>query len=295
MNTLFKYFFAIIFVLTTCNFSYGQKQTKKVFLFAGQSNMEGRADADKISKEDFKRLEAVKNRITFYYNKAKATPLKITTPKKYVQKKFGLTNSFGPELFFGIELAEKYPNEEFIFIKRSQGGTSLYGCWNPDWTVAKATLMEEEEQPKLYYDFIELTHKVLDAMPKSAYQIAGMLWVQGEADSSKKRGVLPAETYGDNLENLIKSVRKEFEIKKMPFIMFQVGNTMVGEGMNSVANKDEQVVLIPQINNKKSEHYYPKNPAPLGHYVTESMKKIGTNFFKTYQIYFASTYLELKQ
>ena len=42
-------------------------------------------------------------------------------------------------------MAEKYPNDEFIFIKRSVGGTSLYGCWNPDWTYEKANQMNYNE------------------------------------------------------------------------------------------------------------------------------------------------------
>ena len=35
------------------------------------------------------------------------------------------------------------------------------------------------------------------------YEIVGMLWVQGEADSGvKKYGPIPASSYGENLSNL---------------------------------------------------------------------------------------------
>lgn len=265
--------------------------TKKVFLFAGQSNMEGRADADKIPLEDVERLEAVKHRIQFYYNSEPVSPLKVTTGSTYVQKKFSLTNVFGPELFFGIELAEAYPNEEFIFIKRSKGGTSLYGAWNPNWTEEKAALTNELKIPKLYSEFISLSRSVLDSMPKNAYEICGMLWVQGEADTNTKRGLQPSESYGDNLTTLIHSVREEFELPEMPFLLFQVGGGKVVEGMLKVAENDTYVGMIPQSSDKKSKDYYPKNPSPLGHYVTNSMKRIGTEFFSLYQELYVNEYL----
>jgi hypothetical protein len=271
--------------------AYGQK-TKKVFFLAGQSNMEGRADADKISNDDIARLEAVKDRIQFYYNDKKESPLQTTTPPKYIQKKFSLKKVFGPELFFGIAMAEKYPNEEFIFIKRSQGGTSLYGCWNPEWKKEKAALMNELKQPKLYFEFLDLVHKTLDPLPASSYQVCGMLWVQGESDSGKKRGLLPSETYGSNLGKLIKGVRQEFKMKEMPFLLFQVGAGKVVEGMKNVAAADNNVAIILQSNDKNSKDYYQKNPKPLGHYITASMKRIGTEFFKIYEADFANEYLK---
>ena len=278
------YILASLLVLISCNgFSQEKVAMKKVFFFAGQSNMEGRADADKISAEDVKRLEAVKDRIQFYYNNQSGTPLQITTPLGHTQEKFGLTHVFGPELFFGIELAEKYPEQEFIFIKRSKGGTSLYGAWNPNWNEPMAEKMNELKVPKLYFDFVKYAHSVLDDLDKNSYEISGMLWVQGETDSGKKRGPEPAEAYEENLTQLIHSVREEFQVEEMPFLIFQVGNGKVVQGMKNIAASDQNVALIPQSMNKNSEDYYPKNPAPLGHYITSSMKKIGVNFFKEYQ------------
>ena len=53
-------------------------------------------------------------------------------------------------VFFGINLSKAYPNQNFVFIKRSQGGTSLYGAWNPEWSIAKAKLINEEKQAKTF-------------------------------------------------------------------------------------------------------------------------------------------------
>ncbi|TBW28036.1 sialate O-acetylesterase [Gramella sp. KN1008] len=256
---------------------------KKVFLFAGQSNMDGRGNGEELSKKDLERLTKVADRILFYYNKKPVTPLQLTTPGKFVQNKFNLNQSFGPELFFGIELAEKYPEDQFIFIKRSEGGTSLYGCWNPEWTYEKASLINEENKAKLYSDFISYTESILQSYKPEEYEIKGMFWVQGEHDSYTDRwGEEPAASYGKNLKNLIENVRIDLNALEMPFIIFQVGKGKVVEGMLSTAKNDDRVFLIPQSQDKSSPNYYEQYPQPIGHYNTGSMKRIGVEFFKIY-------------
>ncbi|PWD98439.1 sialate O-acetylesterase [Marinilabilia rubra] len=274
------------FCLIICqtNTSRAQLKEKKVFLLAGQSNMDGRANGDKINPEDLERLAKISDRIHFYYNRKPVAPLKLTTPKEYHQKKFNITHSFGPEIFFGIQLAERFPDEEFIFIKRAKGGTSLYGCWNPEWTEEKAALVNEVHQPKLFYDFIDFTNNTLTNYQPDQYQICAMLWVQGETDSAvKKWGEKPANTYGANLKNLIKTTRDTLNVPNLPFIIFQVGNGKVVDGMKKVAYSDDNTFIIPQSNNPHSEDFYEKNPPPVGHYTAKSMKKIGIEFFKVYE------------
>ena len=214
-----KYLISIVLVCSlfvsfgTSKKTASNTNKKKVFLFAGQSNMEGRANARQLSANDLKRLSLVADRIQFYYNHQPVTPLQLTTPVKEIQEIYNLTQSFGPELFFGIELAETYTNEEFIFIKLAIGGTSLYGSWNPYWSKEKAQLMEELEEPRLYDDFLEYIDKVLGNYKPKEYEIAGMLWVQGETDSGvKKWGEKPANEYGNNIRNLIERTRTDLVI-----------------------------------------------------------------------------------
>jgi hypothetical protein len=195
-----------------------------------------------------------------------------------------METSFDPELFFGILLAEQHPDDEFVFIKRSKGGMSLYGCWNPNWDADKAKVMDELEDPKLFSDFVSDRKDVLAGLEKAGTKckIYGMLWVQGEADSSKKRGPEPAAAYGDNLRLLIAESRKAFR-DEMPFMMFQVGNGKVVEGMHNTETGDENVVLIPQSKQESSPDFYETNPPPLGHYTAASMKRIGMKFFEAWQ------------
>lgn len=262
---------------------------KKVFLFAGQSNMDGRADGSALSDADLQRLQKVSSRIEFHYNHQPVSPLQLTEPKNHHKRKFNLETCFGPELFFGIEMAEAYPDQEFIFIKRAKGGTSLYGAWNPLWDSVKAKKMSELSEPKLFEDFISYTQAVLSTYDPGTYEISGMLWVQGEDDSNvKKWGNEPAATYGKNLQLLIEMARNAVTFEKMPFLLFQVGRGQVVEGMEATAHRDAHICLIPQSKDKNSDDYYVKNPPPIGHYTTPAMKKMGVAFFNTYQEHFTS-------
>jgi len=264
------------------------KHKIKVFLLAGQSNMDGRARGYNLTEDDKARLQKAQSHILFYYNHQTPVPLQLTTPSKYVQKKFDTEQVFGPELFFGIKLSEAYPQDSFIFIKRSRGGMSLYGAWNPNWTEEKAKAMNEDDDPKLYSDFINYTDSILNTMDTSEYELCGMLWVQGESDSgTKKNGSIPAETYEQNLRNLINGVRTKFHKPNLPFLIFQVGTGKVVEGMKNIAADDDFVVLIPQDNDENSKYHFNRNPAPLGHYIYESMKRIGSYFFEFYENNFA--------
>ncbi|WP_452224015.1 sialate O-acetylesterase [Lacinutrix chionoecetis] len=258
-----------------------QPKKTKVFLLAGQSNMDGRAKASGLSETDKQRLKKAQQNVTLYYNFEKGKPLDTTKVAKHTAKKFGADYLFGPELFFGIEMSEKYPNHKIVLIKRSKGGMSLYGAWNPDWDEKKATLMNEQNQPKLYSELVSYSNHILSQL--SNYELCGMLWVQGETDSGKRFGTKPGEAYETNLSKLISRVRSDFKKPNLPFIMFQVGNGKVVEAMQTVSKADDNVLLIPQESDKNSKFYFEKNPPPIGHYVTDAMKKIGTYFFEFYE------------
>jgi hypothetical protein len=279
-------FFIILFFGCKAQRIKSHSYNKKimVFLLAGQSNMDGRARAYNLTNEDLKRLEKVKNHVTLYYNHFKPVPLQVTIPTKYIQKKFSAKEVFGPELFFGINLSEKYPDKKIVLIKRSKGGMSLYGAWNSNWSLEKAKAMKEEDDPKLYSDFITYAKDVLSRFDTSEYELSGMLWVQGESDSGKQKfGTIPAESYEENLKNLIRGVRTEFNNSQLPFLIFQVGGGKVVKAMNKVASEDPFTVLIPQSKDKNSDLYFERNPPPIGHYKYNAMKKIGRLFFEYYE------------
>ena len=274
----------------------------KVFLLAGQSNMDGRGDFSKLSDDELKDLAFAQQKIKYYY-KGTANNIKLpliidgvlsaTDPWNFVKKKFRINKCFGPELFFGIELSKRYPENEFLLIKRSEGGTSLYGAWNPNWTYEKAKLKAEEHKNKLFQDFINTVDKQLSKLPEGSYEIVGMLWVQGESDSGQKHGPLPSEKYSENLTELIKKVRDYYNVNDMPFLMLGVGSEMIINSMEEVSDKLVNVELIRRSLDTKSNNYTPRynhmwNGKPANHYNYVGMKTIGKMFFKRYQKLYSS-------
>lgn len=284
MRRLIRHFLtplALILLACVSPAAYGDKI--QVFILAGQSNMDGRGDGSQLSNEDLDRLEKVRDRVRFAYNGEDIRPLGLTVPQPHIGRKFDLQLTFGPELFFGISLAEAWPEKEFLLIKRSLGGTSLYGSWNPQWTPENAAVTNEHDRPRLYTELLGDVDSALSAYDEDDFDVAGMLWVQGETDSNVKNfGPVPAESYGRNLGNLIDSIRRDIGVPELPFLMLQVGNSQVVTGMREVANSKEHVFLIPQSQNSSSEYYLPKYGPPVGHYDYTGMRRIGTLFAAAY-------------
>ena len=290
------FLFILIFFIGAHDSTIAQLQKKtKVFLLAGQSNMDGRGDASKLSEAEMKLLANASQKIHFIYKGTVGEgnairyngPLDFTNPWNFVKQKFRVEKCFGPELFFGVELVKNHPEHDYLFIKRSQGGTSLYGAWNPNWSVGKARFFNEQDKPKLYKDFIDLVDAELAKLQPDSYEIIGMLWVQGETDSNTSNGPTATDTYQENLENLINSVRGHYNIPELPFLILGVGSKKVQNSMVQVSNKLTNVSFIERSQDVNKSNYTPiythkwKGKA-VGHYNYEGMKKIGQLFYKNY-------------
>ena len=249
----------------------------KVFLFAGQSNMEGRANGRRLTAEDHRRLQRVQNRIQLAFNHEPIRPLNVVSPSEEIRRIYRRDRIFGPELFFGVVLAEAMPDEKFLFIKLAAGGTSLHGCWNPDWTQEKAALMGEAGEPKLYREFVNYLRHVLKHYSADEYELCSMFWVQGEGDSSVPEA---AVNYGMTLQTLIEHIRCDTDSASLPFILFQVGSAQVAKGMRQCSANLANVTLIPQSQRLDSPDFYEK--MENGHYNYNGMKKLGTRFAEVF-------------
>ena len=276
----FKSKFLLIFFISYLS-SYSQihlsDEKINVFILAGQSNMAGAANASNLSQTDISELESAQKNISFVNNGNQSVPLNVTIPPDWKKKKYKLDSCFGPEIFFGIELSKKHPKKKFLFIKRSKGGTSLYGCWNPNWTEEKAKYVGELNKPKLFYELLNDINRELSKHEKLDYQISGMLWVQGETDSNLKWGSLPSDTYAENLTNLIKTSRSKLKSFEMPFMIMQVGSKKIGHAMKQVSKELKNVTFIAQNKDVSSFNYLPRLEDNT-HYNYFGMKKIGILF-----------------
>lgn len=255
----------------------------QVVLLAGQSNMAGAGDFDKLSAHSKAKLAAIGNRILISVNGATTSPVQYTNSQHKLEK-YGFLKSFGPEVSLALTLGERYPDREFLLIKTTRGGTSLYGAWNPDWTREKAQQVEAtiEKQTTAYFS-LHLQH-MRDALAhleqqKKRYEIAGVLWLQGENDAAKEVSAL---SYEANLKNLIARYREATMLPNLPFVAGQINSTygrfkpgpdMVRQAIVSVALADENVYVI-RTKTDRDWADFPKHPDNV-HYNTAGQLKWG--------------------
>lgn len=258
----------------------------QVVLLGGQSNMAGAGNFDELNETEIKRIEKIADRVSLSFNGKPATPLSYYDNKP--TEKYNFLKRFGPEIFIGLTLAEANPSKHYLLIKRSQGGTALYGAWNPAWTAEQAKAVEKpkKQNMKLYETHITDIRenlKLLETEGKS-YEIIGMAWMQGENDAAKE---VSARTYEVLLKKLIYSYRTEFTLDEMPFVVgqinsrygrFKAGPDMVRESMVSVADSDENVAVI-KTTTDTSWSDYPKHTDNV-HYNAEGQKRLGIAFAK---------------
>ena len=116
---------------------------------------------------------------------------------------------FGPELGFGNRMQEHFPNRRIAIIKHAFSGSNLSTQWRP------------HPAGQQYTTFIETVDAGLTSLREQGDQplLRGMLWQQGEADAKNE---ITARAYGENLVNLIGSIRERYQAPNMLFAFGEV-------------------------------------------------------------------------
>ena len=176
-------------------------QVVKVYILAGQSNMDGRAISSIIPPE----LQGNRPDIPIYFI------------DQWLDLQMGLTNReddyySGPEITFGRSILEKNKGKKIALIKSSMGGTSLSSGWRPEYGPQ-------------WFDMVE---DVTDGMAILCQDcnpvIVGFMWMQGEADAMSQGS---AEAYEQNLTNFIQAVKTEFAVPDLAFVIGQISKSSV--------------------------------------------------------------------
>ncbi len=210
----------------------------KVFILAGQSNMEGQAVVDLEGKD----YNEGKGTLAFLMrDPAKAEPYKHLkddqgrwairddvwvryqpedAPRRAGPLTFGFTpygdpHHFGPELQFGHVMGDRFENQ-VLLIKTAWGGKSLYADFRPPssgGTVGPCyTKMLEEIRTALANLKSEFP-----GYDGSGYELAGFVWYQGWNDGCDPQKAVPE--YEQNLVNFIRDVRKNLNAPQLPFVI----------------------------------------------------------------------------
>jgi hypothetical protein len=238
-----KFFLVFALFFYVGFFARGEEKTLpwKVFILAGQSNMEGQAVTD-LEGKDYNggrgtlkfllRDPALSSKLKHLVDgtgnlarredvwvryQAENAPLR-KGPLGSGYTPYGDTHHFGPELEFGHVVGDGLPNP-VLLIKTAWGGKSLYKHFRPPSSGGQVG--------KYYTMMIDQVRETLNNLSKDfpaykgeGYEIAGFVWYHGWNDGVDPKNAIPE--YEQNLANLINDVRKDLGVPKLPVVVGEI-------------------------------------------------------------------------
>lgn len=125
---------------------------------------------------------------------------------------YGGSSHIGPELQFGHVVGDHFA-EPVLLIKTAWGGKSLQQDFRPPGSGGVTG--------PYYTRMITEVHSALAELERTPYVISGFVWMQGWNDMVSEEAI--AE-YDANLIHLASDIRREFESPNLPFIVGELGN-----------------------------------------------------------------------
>jgi hypothetical protein len=224
--------------------SVASAQPVKVYILAGQSNMDGRGRKSELVGELARWVKPQADVRIAYSNSTRRGPYATegfvplepgySVPPGTKERKLP-GDTFGPEVSFGRAMADAHPDDRILLIKFSEGGTSMHKDWMPG--VA---------HDGLYPQFLAFVRRSLKSLSDAGQtpQLAGMIWHQGESDAS-----LPEGEYQRLLTDFIAHVREDLEAPQLNFVIGEVYDNghrdRVRAGQRATAAAVPNVVFVP--------------------------------------------------
>ena len=231
------------------------KRPIKVFILAGQSNMQGHGriamgkdgDLDYAAKQkQFAYLKkdgkwAERDDVRYYHKLGRGGVVK----GNFKPGQGGRADNIGPELAFGHVMGDYY-DEPVLLIKTAWGGQAIAMTFRPPSSgLPKDDLLQalheraKKKNPDLMLaqykelfgsryrqslaevrDTLANLKKHFSAYRGQGYEIAGFFWQQGWNDATRREF---AAEYEANMTNFIKDMRKDLGNKKLPFVIATSG------------------------------------------------------------------------
>jgi len=237
----------------------------KVFILAGQSNMEGKA---KVSLFDYQANQPATRELFAPYRKDDRWVERDDVLVKFLDRKGKLTVGYGspkcvgPELGFGRVVGDRF-DEPVLLIKTAWGGRSLYRDFRSpsaglpaDVVLEKMLAEQRKRKPETTLDdvksqfgasyraMLEEVRSTLGdlksqfpELPDRKHELAGFIWFQGWND------MINADHTGEyaaNLAHFIRDVRKDLNSPGLPFVVGQMGVDGENPNANIKRFKDAQ-------------------------------------------------------
>ncbi len=228
----------------------------KVFVLAGQSNMEGKAANALL---DFQATDANTKGLFAHLRKDDKWIVRDDVFIKFLERKGPLTVGYGSpgrtgvELEFGTAMGDRF-DEPVVLIKAAWGGHSLFKLFrSPSAGLPEAMLQKEleEAQTRVKHDneknkketplptmeeikkdygssYRNMLAEVNDVMKNHTtmfpelkerkLELAGFVWFQGFNDIFGAQ-----DEYASNMKHFINDVRKDLNAPKLPFVIGALG------------------------------------------------------------------------
>ena len=223
----------------------------KVFILAGQSNMEGHGQIQSLDHLGnhpqyghlLKKLKALDSSWAVS-NNVFVSWQTYGQPRRHAPLSVGqgaTENSVGPELMFGTIMGEEY-DMPILLIKTAWGGKDVYcdfrspGAGDPDGDAERRLEKERSEgqgrEVGVYYrlmvsEIFNTLEKIGEIVPSyqgQGYELAGLVWFQGWNDFCQWPefpGII--SDYPRHLSTMIHDLRQDLNVPEMPFVIGELG------------------------------------------------------------------------
>lgn len=263
---MIKKLFSLFVVVISLLFSFSHQANAehfKVYLLGGQSNAAGKALISGLPSD----LQAAQTNVRIFHgdNSGVGTWQHVAPGISQEGPQY-----FGPEITFGRDLANANPTDNIAIIKYALGGTTLHTKWDPNTPGAQ------------YAAFSSTIANALKALTVAGdtYQVAGMIWMQGESDGWPKQSTLAqAKAYESNLTNFIAKVRADLDIANLPLVIGKIFDTPVWKYGTYIRSAQEAVnTSVANTGLVDTDDLSLGDPR---HYDTASMMSLGSRFATT--------------
>ncbi len=260
-----RFLLAALLLLAPALHAADAKRPVKVFILAGQSNMEGKA---KVTLMDYQVKQPATAPLFSPFQKDGKWAERDDVWIKFLDRKGPLTTGYGspgcigPELQFGWTVGDKC-SEPVLLIKTAWGGRSLWRDFRPpsaglppEAALQKILTDAQKRKSETTLDDIKktfgasyremmtevnttLSHPaaLFPALADCDPKLSGFVWFQGWNDMIDATAT--AE-YASNLANFIRDVRKDLKSPVLPIVVAQMGVDGLKPGENVKKFKDAQ-------------------------------------------------------
>ncbi|MGK0303817.1 MAG: hypothetical protein ACI89X_004717, partial [Planctomycetota bacterium] len=204
-----------------------RKPKLRIYILAGQSNMEGKGHVRHITwlkanaeAEERKLFERVHRNGTFL--DVKRVSIRYKSRIGALNVGWGTNQELiGPEYAFGLTMADATAGD-ILLLKVSEGGKTLKTEFLPPSSGGPG---------RLYSEIVDMVNDAKSGLKKyvpsyggQGYRIEGLVWFQGFNDNiDKAQKAEGFKSYAERLNNLLMDLRKDLDAPDMKMVIGQLG------------------------------------------------------------------------